>query len=157
MSPPWRRWRKSGPSDDQKCERTASSPRTVPTVDAESDQHVNICSFAKRCDWMWPSTQRHMVYTGSGNVPYIQFESVGDFIPEPRCSKFAMGLQTRGRKMGGVRGPVRLQTEGPRVTGAPTCAKYSSICSMWLWDVQSQQRVSQNDPSVVRWNPLNCW
>ena len=40
------------------------------------------------------------VYTGSDNVPYVQFESVGDFIPEPRCSKFAMGLQTEGRKMG---------------------------------------------------------
>ena len=41
-----------------------------------------------------------MVYTGSGNVPYVQFESVGDFIPKPRCSKFAVGLQTEGRKMG---------------------------------------------------------
>ena len=39
-------------------------------------------------------------YTGSGNMPYVQFESVGDFIPKPRCSKFAMGLQTEGRKMG---------------------------------------------------------
>ena len=29
-----------------------------------------------------------MVYTGLGNVPYVQFESVGDFISEPRCSKF---------------------------------------------------------------------
>ena len=41
-------------------------------------------------------------------MPYVQFESVGDFIPEPRCSKFAMGLQTEGRKMGGTRGPVGL-------------------------------------------------
>ena len=40
-----------------------------------------------------------MVYTGSGNVPYVQFESVGDFISEPRCSKFAVGLQTRRRKI----------------------------------------------------------
>ena len=39
-------------------------------------------------------------HTGSGNVPYVQFESVDDFIPEPKCSKFAVGLQTRGRKMG---------------------------------------------------------
>ena len=46
------------------------------------------------------------IYTGSGNVSYVQFESVGDFIPEPRCSKFAVGLQTRRRKMGGTRGPV---------------------------------------------------
>ena len=28
---------------------------------------------------------------------------VGDFIPEPRCSKFAVGLQTEGRKMGGYK------------------------------------------------------
>ena len=70
-----------------------------------------------------------MVYTGSGNVPYVQFESVGDFIPELRCSKFAVGLQTRRRKMGGIRGPVRLWLEGPRATGAPLYAKCSSVCS----------------------------
>ena len=45
-------------------------------------------------------------YTGSGNVPYVQFKSVDDFIPEPRCSKFAVGLQTRRRKMGCTRGLV---------------------------------------------------
>ena len=33
--------------------------------------------------------------------------------------------------MGGARGPVRLRTEGPRVMGAPTCAKYSSECSVF--------------------------
>ena len=69
-------------------------------VGAESDQHVNICSFAVCCDRTWPNTQWHRVYTGSGNVPYAQFESVGDFIPELRCSKFAVGLQTRESKMG---------------------------------------------------------
>ena len=73
-----------------------------------------------------------MVYTGSGNVPYIQFESVGDFIPEPRCLKFAVGLKTRERKMGGARGPVRLWTDGSRATGAPTCAKYSSECPVFV-------------------------
>ena len=56
-----------------------------------------------------------MVYTGSGNVPYVQFESDGDFIPEPRCSKFAVGLQTRRRKMG----VQEVRLEGPRVTEAP--------------------------------------
>ena len=61
-------------------------------------------------------------------MPYVQFESVGDFIPEPRCSKFAVGLQTSGSKMGGVRGLVGLWTEGPRVIGAPMCAKYSNVC-----------------------------
>ena len=32
--------------------------------------------------------------------PTSMFESVGDFIPEPRCLKFVVGLQTRGSKMG---------------------------------------------------------
>ena len=63
-------------------------------------------------------------------MPYVQFESVGDFIPEPRCLKFVVGLQTEGRKMGGTRGPVRLWLEGPKATGAPLCAKCSSVC---LW------------------------
>ena len=63
-------------------------------------------------------------------MPYVPFESVGDFIPEPRCSKFAVGLQASGSKMWGVRGPVELWTEGPRVTGASTCAKYWNVCSV---------------------------
>ena len=63
-------------------------------------------------------------------MPYVQFDSVGDFIPEPRCSKFAVGLHMRGSKMGGVRGLVGLWTEGPRLTGALSCAKYSSVCSV---------------------------
>ena len=64
-----------------------------------------------------------MVYTGSGNVPYVQFESVGDFIPELRCS------QMEGRKMGGIRGPFGLWSKGPRVTGAR--AKCSNVyCSL---------------------------
>ena len=61
-------------------------------------------------------------------MPYVQFESVGDFIPEPRCSKFVVGLQTEGRKMGGTRGPVGFWSEGPRVMEAPLCAKCSNIC-----------------------------
>ena len=63
-------------------------------------------------------------------MPYVQFELVGDFIPEPRCSKFAVGLQTEGRKMGGTSGPVGLRSEGPRVTGGLLCAKCSSVCSV---------------------------
>ena len=129
LHPPCRRRWKGEPSDDQSRERMASSPRTAPTVGAESDQHINICSFAVHCDRIWPSTQWHMVYTGSGNVPYVQFESVDDFIPEPKCSKFAMGLQTRRRKMGGTRGPAELWSEGPRVMRAPLCAKCSNVCS----------------------------
>ena len=58
------------------------------------------------------------------------FESIGDFIPEPRCSKFVVGLQTRRRKMGGTRDPVGLWSEGSRVMGAVLCAKCSSVC---LW------------------------
>ena len=33
-------------------------------------------------------------------MSYVQFESVSDFIPEPRCLKLAVGLQARRRKMG---------------------------------------------------------
>ena len=61
-------------------------------------------------------------------MPDVQFESVGDFIPEPRCSKFAVGLQTEGRKMGAAKGPVGLWSEGPRVMGALLCAKCLSVC-----------------------------
>ena len=35
-------------------------------------------------------------------------------------------------KDGGVRGPVRLGAEGPRVMGAPTCAKCLSECSVFV-------------------------
>ena len=41
-----------------------------------------------------------MVSTGSGNMSYVQFQSVSDFIPEAGCSKFAVGLQTSGNKKG---------------------------------------------------------
>ena len=37
---------------------------------------------------------------------------------------------TNGRdKDGGARSPVRLWSEGPRVMGAPLCAKCLSVCS----------------------------
>ena len=46
-------------------------------------------------------------------MPYVQFESVGDFIPEPRCSKFTVGSQMRRRKMGGIGGLVgRAESDG---------------------------------------------
>ena len=45
-----------------------------------------------------------------------------------RCLKFVVGLQTRGSKMGDIRGPVGLWTKGPRVMGAPMCAKCSNVC-----------------------------
>ena len=48
------------------------------------------------------------IYTGPDNVPYVQFQSVGDLIPEPRCSKFVVELQTSSNEKGGVRGPVGL-------------------------------------------------
>ena len=56
-----------------------------------------------------------MIYTGSGNVPYVQSGSVGDFIPEPRCSKSVVGLQTRRRKEGYTRGSEGIQPEGLRL------------------------------------------
>ena len=64
-------------------------------------------------------------------MPFVQFESVGDFIPEPRCSKFAVGLQTEGRKMGGERGPVGHWSKGTRVTGASLYAKSSNVCCLF--------------------------
>ena len=39
-------------------------------------------------------------------MPYVQCGSVGDFIPEPRCSKSVVGLQTREREMGCLVGLV---------------------------------------------------
>ena len=62
-------------------------------------------------------------------MSYVQFESVDDFILEPRCSKFVVGLQTEERKMGGTRGPVGLWSKAPRVTGALLYAKCLSVCS----------------------------
>ena len=56
----------------------------------------------------------HMIYTGSGNVPYVQCGSVGDFIPEPRCSKSVVGLQTKGRKEGVYKRFGRLRLKGLR-------------------------------------------
>ena len=47
-------------------------------------------------------------------MPYVQFESVGDFIPEPRCSKSVVGLQTRRRKEGVYKRFDWLQPEGLR-------------------------------------------
>ena len=38
---------------------------------------------------------------------------------------------TNGReKDGGARGPIGLWSEGPRVTGAPLCAKCSNVCCL---------------------------
>ena len=33
-------------------------------------------------------------------MPYVQFQLVGDFIPKPKYSKFVVGLQIWGNKMG---------------------------------------------------------
>ena len=55
-----------------------------------------------------------MIYTSSGNMPYVQLGSVDDFIPEPRCSKSVMGVQTRRRKKGGYKRFGWLRPEGSR-------------------------------------------
>ena len=47
-------------------------------------------------------------------MPYIQSGLVGDFIPEPRCSKSVLGLQTRRRKEGVYKRFRRLRLEGLR-------------------------------------------
>ena len=60
-------------------------------------------------------------------MPYVQFGSVSDFIPEPRCSKFAVGLQMRRRKKGVQE--VRSAPVG-RTGSDGSCAmsKCSSVC-----------------------------
>ena len=52
----------------------------------------------------------------------------------------------------GVRGPIRLWTEGPRVTGAPTCAKYLSMCSVGIVRIVGYSNRSGIDPGgrIVR-------
>ena len=45
-------------------------------------------------------------------MPYVQSGSVGDFIPEPRCSKSVVGLQTRRSKKGVYKRFGRLRPEG---------------------------------------------
>ena len=72
-----------------------------------------------------------MIYTGSGNVPYIQFQSVGDFIPEPRCLKFVVGLQTSKEWEGGVRGPVESDRKGRE---RPEL-RYELGVQAWAWGV----------------------
>ena len=52
-------------------------------------------------------------------MPYVQFESIGDFIPKPRCSKFAVGLQTRRRKMGGYKMFGRTPVGRAECDGSP--------------------------------------
>ena len=39
------------------------------------------------------------------------------------------GVTNEKEKDGGTRGSVELWSVGPRVTGAPLCAKCSSVCS----------------------------
>ena len=108
-------------------------------VEVKSDQQVNIYSFVVRCDRRWPRTQWHRVYTSSGNVPYVQFESVGDFIPKPRCSKFVVGLQTRRRKMGYRRGPVGSGRKGQErqelryELSVQECAWSPNPAVLWSW------------------------
>ena len=38
------------------------------------------------------------------------------------------GITNEKEKVGGSRGSVEPWSEGPRVTGAPLCAKCSSVC-----------------------------
>ena len=47
-------------------------------------------------------------------MPYVQCGSVGDFIPDPRCSKSVVGLQTRRRKEGVYKRFGWLRPEGLR-------------------------------------------
>ena len=47
-------------------------------------------------------------------MPYVQSGSVGDFIPELRCLKSVVGVQTRRRKKEVYKRFGRLRPEGSR-------------------------------------------
>jgi len=72
-------------------------------------------------------------------VPYVQFELVADFIPESRYSKFAVGLQTRRRKMGCASGPVGSGRKGRErqellyELSVQACAWGPNLAVLWLW------------------------
>jgi len=51
--------------------------------------------------------------------------------PSPGARSLLWGYKREGIRWG-ARGPVGLWTEGPRETGAPTCAKYLSVCSVGI-------------------------
>jgi len=79
-------------------------------------------------------------------MPYVQFESVGDFIPEPRCSKFAVGLQTSGNKNGVLKvrsGSEPKGQEWRELQRALSIGTYA-LCSfrvLELWSCSSAQNV----------------
>ena len=53
---------------------------------------------------------------------YVKFKSVGDFIPEPRCSKFAVasGVTNEKEKDGGYKGSGRTLVGRAKSDGSPT-------------------------------------
>ena len=67
--------------------------------------------------------------------------------PSPGARSLLWGYKREGIRWG-ARGPVGLWTEGPRETGAPTCAKYLSVCSVRI--VGSSIRWCLNRLSCVR-------
>ena len=52
-------------------------------------------------------------------MPYVQSGSVDDFIPKPRCSKFAVGVTNEKEKDEVCERPGWLRSEGPRAMGTP--------------------------------------
>ena len=47
----------------------------------------------------------------------------------PGTRSLLWGYKRKGERWGDTRGTARLWSEGPRVIGAPLCAKCSSVCS----------------------------
>ena len=82
-------------------------------------------------------------------MPYVQFESVGDFISEPRCSKFAVGLPMRGRKMevqevwsdSGLKG--REWQELRYELSVQVCAWDPNLAVLWLCSELDQSNESK--------------
>ena len=53
-------------------------------------------------------------------MPYVQFESVGDFISEPRCSKVCSGVTNEKEKDVGYKRSGRTLVRGTESNGSST-------------------------------------
>ena len=98
------------------------------TVGVESDQHVNICSLSYvviRCGLALNDTGFILV---RATCPTSSLSRSVTLFLSPGARSLLWGYKRKGER-GGTRGPVRLWSEGPRMTEAPLCAKCSSMCS----------------------------
>ena len=71
-------------------------------------------------------------------MPYVQSGSVGDFVPEPRCSKSVVGLQTRRGKEGVYKRFGWLRPEGLR-------SKLGGTAVVRVWCRSSESELEEVD------------